>query len=156
MGSGIKHGDSCCCSGGGVSVPGCPCPSTPATLFMHVNDPTKNNGIFQPCTLQYGPTPAPLLPVVLATDSYLSTAPSFDPVLMANFYTYLTCYLGAYVITRVYITSPLGSPFRDRIRYTWFVGLPGNTCSPFSLALGSIFEGGDATEVVTIDAIGPP
>ena len=134
----------------GVLIPGCPCTLSPTTLYMTSSKPQSNNGIFQSAVFQYGPTPSSLLPVVLATNSYLSTSSFLDPVLNCQFWYYLTCYLGAYVLTRVYVQSPLGSPFRDRIRYTWFVGLPGNTCSPFLLSVGSIFSGGDATCVVTI------
>jgi hypothetical protein len=139
-----------CCCGGGVSIPGCPCAPTPTSLTMVSSKPSSNNGIFQSAVFAYGPTPAALLPVVLTPNSYLSTASFYDPVLKANFWYYLTCYFGAYVLTRVYITTPVGSPFRDGIRYTWFVGLPGNTCTPFALTVGSMFSGGDTSCVVTI------
>jgi hypothetical protein len=134
----------------GVSIPGCPCSLSPMTLHMTSSKPQSNNGIFQSAVFKYGPTPAALLPVVLTPNSYLSTSSFTDQVLKAQFWYYLTCYLGAYVITRVYVTTPVGSPFRDGIRYTWFVGLPGNTCTPFLLSVGSIFSGGDASCVVTI------
>ena len=154
--AGVKHGDSCCCTGGGVSIPGCPCMPMPTTLNMVSSKPASNNGIFQSATLQYITVPAPYLPVVLTPQAIMSTdgagnvATFNDPVLGANFAYLLPCYFGAYVLTRVYLTTPVGSPFRDGIRYTWFVGLPGNTCSPFSLTVGTIFAGGDATCVVTI------
>jgi hypothetical protein len=134
----------------GVFIPGCPCALSPATLHMTSSKPQSNNGIFQSAVLQYGPTPAALLPVVLTPNAYLSTSSFTDPVLNAEFWYYLLCHFGAYVLTRVYVHTPLSSPFRDAIRYTWFVGLPGNTCTPFLLSTGSVFPGGDATCVVTI------
>jgi hypothetical protein len=149
---GMKAWPGCCCPGG-VNIPGCPCSSSPSTLYLHSSKPSSNNGIFKNATLVYGPTPAGLLPVVLTPNSYLSTTSFTDPVLKAEFYYYLTCYLGAYVLTRVYLQTPVGSPFRDGIRYTWFVGLPGNTCMPFSLTVGSMFQGGDTSCVVTVDTI---
>lgn len=141
-------------SGGGtppVTIPGCPCETSPVTVYLHTNDPTLNNGIFQDATIVYGPTPAPLLPVVFTPSSYLSTTTFRDAVFDADFYYFLTCQLGAYVLTRVYISTPLGSPFRDEIRYSWFIGVDGNTCTPFNLASGSIFEDGDPSQTVTIN-----
>ena len=145
--------------GGGtvVSPPGCPCASSPATLNMTVVRPDLNNGIFNSCAFHYGATPANLLPVVLTPMSYLSTTTFTDPVLSigqpqpVKFSYLLTCYFGAYVLTRVYVTTPLGSPFRDGIRYTWIIGLPPtNKCAPFALPTGTIFSGGDTRTTVSI------
>jgi hypothetical protein len=133
-----------------IIVPGCPCASQPATITMTSSKPLSNNQIFQNATLQYGPTPGPLLPVVLTSSSYLSTTSFPDPILSVPFYYFLTCSLGAYVLTRVYVTSPFGSPFRDSIRYKWIPGFPGNTCSPFLMTNGQIFAGGDASCIVTL------
>jgi hypothetical protein len=150
--AGVKHGDSCCCgSGGGVTIVGCPCAPMPTTLNMVSSKPASNNGIFQSATFTYRPIDAWMAGVALSGSQFLSTTTFRDTVLGADFYYVLLCYQGAYVLTRIYQTTPVGSPFRDGIRYTWFVGLPGNTCSPFSLTLGSIFAGGDATCVVTIN-----
>lgn len=137
-------------SGPPVSIPGCPCALSPATINMVSSKPASNNQIFQSATLQYGPTPSSLLPVVLTPSSYLSTSSFPDPILNASFYYFLTCSLGAYVLTRVYVTSPFGSPFRDSIRYKWVPGFPGNICTPFSMTNGQIFTGGDASCVVTL------
>jgi hypothetical protein len=134
----------------GVIIPGCPCAQSPATITMTSSEPSSNNRIFQSATLQYGPTPSSLLPVVLTPSSYLSTSSFPDPILNVPFYYFLTCSLGAYVLTRVYATSPFGSPFRDSIRYKWVPGFPGNTCTPFLMTNGQIFAGGDASCVVTL------
>ena len=136
--------------GGTITVPGCPCTSSPVTIHMTVTNPTLNNHIFNSCTLQYGPTPSSLLPVVLLANSYLSTATFFDPILGVSFYYFLTCTINSYVLTRVYPSSPFGSPFRDSVRYKWVPGFPGNTCTPFSMTSGQIFLGGDPRTTVTI------
>jgi hypothetical protein len=133
-----------------VIVPGCPCSQSPVTISMHSSEPASNNQMFQSATLQYGPTPSNLLPVVLQTSSYLSTSSFPDPILGAPFYYLLNCYVGAYVLTRVYVTSPFGSPYRDAIRYSWVPGFSGNTCSPFLMTNGQIYRGGDPTCVVTL------
>lgn len=139
--------------GGGdipISIPGCPCASQPPLIDMTSSKPASNNQIFQSAFLQYGPTPGPLLPVVLTPNSYLSTASFPDPILSADFRYFLTCSLGAYILTRVYVTSPFGSPFRDSIRYKWVPGFPGNICTPFSMTNGQIFAGGDSSCIVTL------
>ena len=136
--------------GQGVTVPGCPCSRSPVTITMHSSEPSSNNQMFQSATLIYGSTPSNLLPVVLQTSSYLSTTSFPDPILGVPFYYFLTCYVGAYVLTRVYVTSPFGSPYRDSIRYSWVPGFSGNTCTPFLMSSGQIYRGGDSTCIVTL------
>jgi hypothetical protein len=140
-------------SGGGTNsgIPGCTCSPMPNTINMVSSKPASNNGIFQSATLQFGPTPGPLLPVVSAANSYLSTTTFFDTVLAVSFYYFLTCVTGQYVLTRVYETSPFGSPFRDSVRYKWTPGFPGNSCGPpFTMTNGQIFLGGDSSCIVTL------
>jgi hypothetical protein len=139
--------------GGGTHVQaGCPCGSVPNTLTMTVTNggPGFNNGIFNSCVFAWGPTPSSLLPVVLIPNSWLSTGSFPDPILGVPFFYFLTCSLGAYVLTRVYVTSPFGSPFRDSIRYKWVPGFPGNTCTPFVMTNGQIFAGGNPATVCTL------
>lgn len=141
----------CCCTGqGGIIVDGCPCAYAPATLYVVTSDASKNNQIFNNCTLQYGSTPADLYDVVHSDYSYLSTATFDDPALGVPFSYLLVCSIGAYLLTRVYVTSPIYSPFIDIDRYSWTIGFPGNVCTPFSCMNGQIFQGGDASEVVTV------
>ena len=81
--------------------------------------------------------------------SYLSPG-SFNDQNGDSFRYFFTCNVGYYVISRVYVKSVLGSPFRDNYRYSWLVGLPGNQCSPFLLSFGQIYPGGDPNCVVTV------
>jgi hypothetical protein len=131
--------------GGTVSTPGCACASSPVTITQTSSEPASNNRMFQDASIVYGPTPPALLPVVLQPSSYISTASFPDPIVGSSFYYYFTCYFGGYALSRVYPTSVLGNPYRDAIRYSWIPGFPGNTCTPFLLASGEIYSGGDRT-----------
>jgi hypothetical protein len=90
--------------------------------------------------------------LALGASSYLSTTTFTDLSTGDQFWYYLTCFLGYYVLTRVYAVSAFGSPYRDVVRYRWLIGYQGNSCQPFLLANGQIFQGGDPTCVVTITA----
>lgn len=131
-------------------IPGCPCSSSPINLTLTSSKPSSNNGIFQNASIHYGPTPSSVLAVVFTSNSYLSTTLFFDTILASYFYYFLTCSINKYLLTRVYPSSPFGSPFRDSVRYSWTPGFPGNTCSPFSMTNGQIFSGGDASCIVTV------
>jgi hypothetical protein len=133
-----------------VYLPGCPCTALPQTLHLSVNKPYLDDQIFHNCTLQYGPTPPALRSLSLGDYSFLSTQTFNDAVTSDQYWFYFTCYQGYYMITRVYINSVFGSPFRDVVRYKWVVGFPGNTCSPLLLSHGQPYPGGDPTCVVTI------
>lgn len=137
-------------SPGGVDLPGCPCHALPPTLRVSVNRPELNFHVLQDCVLRYGPTPPPLRPLGLGDSSYLSTESYGDDLSPDRFWYHFTCYTGFYMLTRVYIHSIFGSPFRDTLRYKWVVGYPGNTCSPFLLSHGQIYVGGDPACVVTV------
>ena len=133
-----------------VIIPGCPCSSSPRTLTMTSSRPESNNRIFQNATLVYGPTPTALWPLGIGHSSYLSTTSFTDLTTGDQFWYHFSCYIGYYVLTRVYPTSLYGSPFRDSTRYRWPIGLSGNTCRPFNLIYGQVFAGGDPTCIVTI------
>lgn len=134
----------------GINLAGCPCALVPLVLHMDVNNPALNHGIFQPTTLVYGPTPPEYLPLSIGTGSYLSPGSFTDQVTGDSYRYWFTCYSGYYGISRVYLKSVLGSPYRDMFRYTWLAGLRGNSCSPFLLGFGQIYPGGDPACVVTI------
>lgn len=133
-----------------VFLPGCPCTQLPQTLHMSVSRPETNNHIFQACTLQYGPTPAGLAPLALGPFSFLSAATFSDDFSSEQFWYYFTCFQGYYMLSRLYLSSVFGSPYRDTTRYTWAIGYPGNTCIPLLLSNGVIFTGGDASCIVTL------
>lgn len=135
---------------GTVTLAGCPCTASPTTIHMTSSKPDSNNQIFQSATLVYGPTPTPLLPVVLTTSSYLSTSSFLDPILNLPFFYFLTCSINSYTLTRVYVQFIGGGPGRDSVRYKWVPGFEGDTCTPFLMSVGQMFPGGDTSCVVTL------
>jgi hypothetical protein len=142
-------------SGGGstgTTIIGCECPKVPTSLTMISTDPSCNFGMFQSCSIQYGPTPAGYADLQIGVNSYLSVE-SF-PDLIGNgamFQYLLTCYYNQFNLSRVYLESPYGSPYRDGLLYTWLVGGYGNTCVPFALDDGVPYPGSDASCFVTIN-----
>ena len=144
-------------SGGGgggiiVTIPMCFCHAIPATLKMTSNDPTCNYRMFQSCTIQYGPTPSGYANLNLPANTFLSVQSFPDPLSGgAIFRYYLTCLYNMFSLSRVYLTSPFGSPFRDGVLYSWILGGYGNNCSPFQLDNGSAYPGSDASCGVKID-----
>lgn len=136
-----------------VDIPNCFCQHSPATLIMTSDDPECNYRMFQSCVIQWQARPAVFDPLNLATNIYLSTQSFPDPIAGgAEFYYYLICHLNQYSLTRLYPTSPYGSPYRDALLYTWLLGGYGNTCDPFHLDEGTAFPGSDITCSVRIDA----
>jgi hypothetical protein len=140
--------------GGGVGViPNCFCTTVPATLKMTSADPNCNYRMFQSCTIQYGPTPAGYAALNLPANTFLSVESFTDPLSGgASFQYFLTCLYNQFSLSRIYLSSPFGSPYRDGVLYSWVLGGYGNTCSPFRLDSGSAYPGSDATCGVTIDA----
>jgi hypothetical protein len=137
-------------SSGGIVIPGCACPSSPATLHVAVSRPDATSLTLQPCTLFWGPTPAGLLPLAVGANSYLSSTSFTDTSTGDQFWYHFNCYVGYYALTRVYVTSQYGSPYRDLIRYRWPIGAGGNSCKPFLMASGQLYLGGDPACVVTV------
>jgi hypothetical protein len=139
--------------GGGVGViPNCFCTTVPATLTMTSADEMCNYQMFRSCTIQYGPTPACYAALNLPANTFLSVQTFPDPLSNGAIFQYfLTCLYNQFSLTRIYCTSPYGSPYRDGVLYSWVLGGYGNTCSPFRLDSGSAYPGSDATCGVTID-----
>ncbi len=134
-----------------VGIGGCECQGTPLTLTMSVNEPTTNNGIFQDSALTWQDTPAGFAAIVLATKAYLSWPQGYvDQVTGDTFYYYLSCVGNYYTLTRVYLISVYGSPFLDQIRYQWRIDDPGNSCDPFLMTNGQVYNGGNPTCIVTL------
>lgn len=106
-------------------------------------NPAGGNNYFPNCIIRYGPTPGGYASLSLGASSFLSES-SFKDQNGDVHQWYLTCSTGNYSITRVYLHSIFGSPFRDSVRYTWPLNRAGNTCSPFALTDGTIYAGGDA------------
>lgn len=142
-----KNNPGCCpCDTGPppgtVALPGCNCAATPVGLTMDSVVPTCDGGLFHDCTIQYGPTPSGYAALSLGSSSFLSVE-SFQDDFGDTFRYYFTCNTTNFTITRVYLTSFFGSPFKDIVRYTWTLGAVGNTCVPFLLSNGFIYSGGD-------------
>ena len=140
-------------SGGATgNLPTCFCTAIPATLAMTSADSSCNFGMFQSCSIVYGPTPDEYTDLNLGVNSFLGAESFPDPIAGgALFRYYLTCQFNQFSLTRVYLESPYGSPYRDGILYTWLVGAYGNSCVPFHLDNGQAFPGSDLSCVVTID-----
>ncbi len=134
-------------------LPNCFCNPIPATLTMTSFSTTCNYGMFQSGTIQYGPTPAGYLDLDIGVNSFLGVE-SFPDVTAngAMFQYLLTCLNNQFNLSRVYLESPYGSPYRDGLLYTWLVGGYGNTCKPFHLDDGLAYAGSDQSCFVTIDA----
>jgi hypothetical protein len=139
-------------SGGFGSIPNCFCTEIPATLSMTSLSPTCNFGMFQNCTIQYGPVPSVYEGLSLGANAFISLESFPDPLQDGNEFQYLlTCYLNQFSLTRLYPVSIYGSPWRDAVLYTWFVGSYGNSCTPFRLDDGAAYPGSDTSCFVTID-----
>lgn len=128
---------------------GCVCAHPKKTLTMTVGG-SCSDGRFYDCTIQYGPTPAPLAGLQLGANCYLSTTTFPDPQTGDLFYYYLSCFSSVVRLSRVFPTSIYGSPFLDFVIYFWTLGYPGNTCDPFLLSNGAVFAGGDPACAVVI------
>ena len=135
---------------GNIPYPGCAC-SVPPTLTMTSANSTCNFNMFQSCTIAYGPPPPGFSNMALGPKVWMSTKSFLDPIANSLFYYYLGCNYNQFYLTRLYATSPYGSPYRDATLYTWLVGSYGNTCVPFKLDNGSPFQGSDISCFVTID-----
>jgi len=134
---------------GGVLIPTCFC-AVPPYLQMTSAYPQCNYGMFQSCSLAYGPPPPSMVALGFQNNVFTSAQTFLDPITQSNFYYYLNCRNNQFILTRVFPTSPFGSPYRDGILYTWTVGGSGNTCTPFRLLNGSAYPGSDATCSVSI------
>lgn len=136
----------------GINLPGCACVGLPSTLRMTSANPSCNQGLFQSCTIVYGPTPAVYSTLNLGSQSYLSTQ-KFQDVSGFPFRYYFYCEGSQFCLGRAYEISANGAPFLDSPRYTWKFGstTAGNSCSPLLLTNGQT-PAGDPFCSVTITA----
>jgi hypothetical protein len=151
-----------CCSGGApvypiATIPNCFCTEIPQTFSMTSSDHSADFSTFQDATIQWGPTPSWAAPLNLGDHVFLSTASFPDSVAGgALFYYHVTCQFNQVALTRIYQTSPYGSPYRDAMLYSWLADGPGNSCgvggAGFAMASGSPFSGSDP---VTVTFLGP-
>lgn len=129
---------------------GCTCAHPPLTLTMTSSSAGCSNGLFHSDTITYQATPAALASLRFGAFSYLGDTYFNDAQTGDQWRYYLACFSSIIRISRVFETSVYGSPFLDGVIYFWTLGLPGNTCSPFSLANGTVFAGGDTSCTLTI------
>ena len=135
--------------GTGVLLPSCFC-SVPAALQMTSANASCNYGMFQSCTLAYGPPPASLAAAGVSGEIFASTSTFYDPVTFRNFYYYFTCYYNQFFLTRIYPPVDGQAALFDGILYNWIVGDYANTCTPFLLNYGMPYPGSDASCSVSI------
>ena len=133
-----------------ITIPTCSCP-VPTSLRMTSASTTCNYGMFQDATLTWQAPPACFAPLNIVSNIFMSTTTFNDVFGNVPFYYYLYCQYNQFFLTRIYCTSPYGSPYRDAALYSWLIGGYGNNCSPFYLHNGAAFPGSDATCSVSID-----
>lgn len=127
-----------------VPTPYCPCNVLPQSLFMSSVDPECMNGMFASDILRFVKTPDAFDSLVLGSFCFLSDGFHVDSDSMDLFRYHFACQPGFYTLSRVYETSVYGSPYYDIVRYSWPLPWPENSCSPFLLTTGFIFQGGNA------------
>jgi hypothetical protein len=137
-----------------VTLAGCQCPNVPITLYMRPNDPILNGGMFKNCTLYYGPTDPAFARLALGASSFMSLESFIDQINQEYWY-FFNCTSSNFTLTRIYKSSIFGSPYRDSVRFTWPIGAAGNTCDPFLLTYGVVYQGGDTRSQITITPTGP-
>ena len=134
--------------GGGASIPGCVCATIPTTLNLSASGPC--DGVIQSCILQYGPTPANLSTINLGANCFLSTATFVDAFSGLSYRYNFGCDTIYFRLSRVYLPGPSNGAYHDASIYSWSVGQPGNTCTPFLLSTGFIYPGGNVGCIVTV------
>jgi hypothetical protein len=105
---------------------------------------------FETCTIAWGPTPSYFSGLALGSYCLLSTTVFDDPFTGGTFQYNLSCDTIFFRLSRVYLPTSFGPAFQDAATYTWRIGDPGNSCSPFLLSGGTIYPGGDNECIVTI------
>ena len=153
-----KHNPGCpCCGGSGPgppgsgSIPGCACSTIPSPLS--VTPGIYCEGVFQACTLQWGPKPAEFNNLPIEAMCFLSVELFYNSLAQAYYRWHLSCNSSSFGIRRVFYPTDDGGPFLDGTFFSWSVGVPGNACSPFLLSNGGIFPGGDPRCTLIIAAI---
>jgi hypothetical protein len=157
----IRYGSNSNNNGGTGNLPTCFCDPIPGTLTMTSFAPTCNYGMFQSCSIVYGPTPPGYADLDIGFNCYLSVESFPDVVAGGALFQYLlTCYYNQFSLSRVYLTTPWGSPYRDGLLYTWLVGstvgIAPNYCTPLAtvshlyLLDGTPYPGSGSTCRVTI------
>jgi hypothetical protein len=142
-----------------VSLPGCPCTDIPRTLYLHVERQPRPGveSVLFPSDITYGARPSDLsLYTGTHNPGWFSTGKFQSSDFFYIFRYYFTCESGLYKLYLVITPdSPLGYPGASALAEA-LVGIPGNTCSPFSLHALSTASPTYAAQGVTIDGAAPP
>jgi hypothetical protein len=107
-------------------------------------------GIFKTCELQYGPTPPEFADFEIGPSCYLSTTAFTDAFSNLQYRYLFGCDGVLFILSRLFLASDVTTAFRDSSDYQWVIGLSGNTCSPFLLSNGTIYQGGNPACQVTV------
>ena len=132
-----------------ASIPGCTCSAIPAVITMSSSGPCVPSD-FQACTIEWQATPSDFSGLALGAYCFLSTETFDDPYTGGTFQYNLSCDTIYFRLSRVYHSTSYGPAYQDAATYTWRIGDPGNSCSPFLLSGGTIYPGGDSMCIVTI------
>jgi hypothetical protein len=136
---------------GGITgiIPDCFCSPTPGIMYMSSADTECNFRMFQYGTISYRDIPPdvidvfpPLNVVAMGGKGYFGDQFFIDPVSGDGFIYFLTCHDNLWSLTRIFPTSPFGSPWKDAVLYTWVMGADGNQCGsqPMSYELNPDFQ----------------
>ena len=132
----------------GITLDGCFCNSIPSTLHMNVSGSCDT--LYQQGVLQYGPTPADLLALNLGTSCFLSSEPFVDAQTGLSFLYHLQCDRIFFRLSRIILSTASAQAFEDYFIYSWSIGQPGNSCSPFLLSNGTLDQGSNSNCQVVI------
>jgi hypothetical protein len=144
--------------GGGNTLSGCPCTNIPDTLYMHVaSAPGSGTNYVFPATLQWQAEPADVGTYSTDNPGYYSTTDFWSSDGLTKFRYLLSCYQGAYIVSGLYTNDSPNGTYPGKFLITTFLpGLPGNTCSPFSLQNGTANSQTFQLQGITVDALGGP
>jgi hypothetical protein len=146
----IKHRQGCNCTSStiGISLFGCACTTVPSPLTVTKAGPC--DAIFNDFTLVYAPTPSAFSGLNLGTSCFLSTTTYTDVQTGLSFVYHFRCDRIFFRLSRIFLVTGTSDAFEDSFVYSWSIGQPGNSCSPFALTNGTIFQGGNSTCVITV------
>ena len=132
------------------------CGSTvPGVLFMTENDRSKNMALFDNALLLYQSAPSSVSSIA-TTSGWFSQRQYPDYANATTFYYYLICNSGTsnYELYGAYPDLG-GSPALSSLWYSWNPATSPNSCGgPFSMTVGTIGAGLDATETVSLSGPG--
>lgn len=119
------------------NILGCPCQALPARIAIHPLSEGCDGGTFYSDTLVWQPRPAAYASLGTLDPGYYGTGTFLDGA-GSSFQFFFTCSHGDFTLGRLYPGPPA---ILDSVRWSWPIGVPGNSCSPFSLTVGTAADG---------------